>query len=663
MANYAVIIKASLRPDPDDSSAELLSLEVGDIIAPIRSLEKWLKVSFTDKAGVTHLGWVRSEALKEVQAQQFQLYDEPFGQAKAVSGNLTEVRVTLIQWQKVRIQLWDGSLAEGWIDSNQATGFGSQTPTGPSQPQPKAPDEADLSLGPNEIYRAPLLKAEGITDIDAAALAALVNAEAAKLPNGQWNSRSTAGSSSAAGLTQFLSGTWIAHAQKNGTLLNQTARTRGFITGANVVVPGQEAALLDLRFDPELSIVSAAEYGLSNLNALVKAGLVDDQLGDDEKARYIYLAHHEGLQGAKLFLNGTGTYSFSDLAKQVGSSGAQSFVDAAGGDTSKAYHDWLDGYIDRNIQPSKFRKPKTSIPGGEGTTALSQFDGAAIPLAELGPKTDLVKAIQWRLMELGYLDPPADGIFGAVTSWALSEFCGLNGISLRAGFSKNIAQTLLNPTNRFPELVASGTWFDKVIVYMRAKKYFICRHPDCKNIVYLEGVNPDGTLNNDAPNVFNDLRIVFSVDRNGRADPKSAIWEGTTEPGNYWTIHPMSPKGAARIAFNQYKAWVVGTHHPHSENAHEALVQASPVTVYRDLNKDFKRPGDEMETGIFAINQHWGYNAPVGDLGRTSAGCLVGRTKDGHREFMALVKDDPRYKVNNSYKFISAIMPGEEILG
>lgn len=79
-------------------------------------------------------------------------------------------------------------------------------------------------------------------------------------------------------------------------------------------------------------------------------------------------------------------------------------------------------------------------------------------------------------------------------------------------------------------------------------------------------------------------------------------------------------------------------HHAGKPQAHKALVQAEPLSVYRDLNKDFKRPGDLLDTGLFAINQHWGYDAPRGDLGRTGAGCLVGRSKNGHRQFMTLIK-------------------------
>ena len=175
---------------------------------------------------------------------------------------------------------------------------------------------------------------------------------------------------------------------------------------------------------------------------------------------------------------------------------------------------------------------------------------------------------------------------------------------------------------------------------MRRQNWFICRHPDCKNIIYLEGVDPDGSLNDDAPNVFNDLRVVFSIGPDGA--PVVHDWEGTTEPGTFWTFHPMNPLGAARIAFGQYKSWTVGVHHAGQRGAHEALIQAAPIDVYRDLNKDFKREG-RVYTGLFGVNQHWGYDAPKNNLGNTSAGCLVGRTKAGHREFMALIKTDPRY--------------------
>lgn len=676
MNDFILTVRTSLRPDPDDTSPEVASLEINTRVAHLHGLGIWAKVSAAGANGGVLLGWVHADALKEITATPIILFDEPFGQPRNLVGEIIGEKVQLENWKKVRIRLVDGTVADGWIDTQAAAagggaggagqgdggaGQGSGAVTGGRQAGDGGNGGAKLVLGPNEIYRPHLLKAEDITDIDAAAIAALIDAEAGKKPDGQWNANSQAGSSSAAGLTQFLKGTWLTQSCVKNTLLNQLCRARGFVTAANTVAAGQEAQILALRFDPEISIVTAAEYGLANFTALAKANVVEDEVGDDEKARYIYIAHHEGLGGAIGFLNGTKAYTFANLVTQVGDK-AQAYVDAAGGDTTKAYRNWLTEYVDRHIQPSKFRQGSAGVSGGGGSGALAQFSGPPLLLTELSSKPSLAKAIQWRLWELGYLDPPADGFFGPVSSWALSEFCELNGVELGFNFTKDIAGKLLTPSRQLPELAPTNGWFDKVIAYMKARKYFICRHPDCKNIIYLEGVDIDGAVNDDMHNVFNDLRIVFSVDKNGRPQYENSMWEGTTEPGDYWTIHPMNPKGAARIAFNQYKAWVVGVHHPNGPSAHEALVQAEPISVYRDLNKDFQRPGDPIDTGLFAINQHWGYDASKGDLGRTSAGCLVGRTRTGHRQFMSIVKDDPRYKVNRGYRFLTAVMPGEEVL-
>ncbi|MBZ9814748.1 peptidoglycan-binding domain-containing protein [Mesorhizobium sp. CA7] len=657
MAQLMVKSPSKLWPDPDESSPASAELKAGDRVDRLKELGSWSKITCTDQAGQERLGWLPSELLGEVAAAGIELFDEPFGTATCVTGEIVEKGPELPPWRKVMVRIADGTVIRGWIQIDQPTAGDSGTT------EPEAAEEqtdAALTLGANEVYRAALLKAQRITGIDAAALAALIDAEAAKLSSGQWNSNSQADSSSAAGLTQFLEDTWLAHSRTDGMTLNQVCKEKLYLSTANEIVNGKRGDILQLRFDPDLSIISAAEYGSLNLNVLIRQGLVDDDVGDDEKARSIYLAHHEGPAGAQAFLKGTDTYTFSDLRKQVGPVKAQLYVNDAGGDATRAYRNWLNDYMDQRIQPSKFRSAGRIVAAAT-SDSLAQFDRAPIPVAELGGKAGLVKAIQWRLYELGYLDPPADGIFGPVSNWALGEFCDLNEVSLSNGMTKEVAQRLLSPTKPLADIVPTASWFDKVISYMKAQNYFICRHPDCKNIVYLEGVNPDGTLNDDAPNKFNDLRIVFSVAANGHPAFENSIWEGTTEPGKYWTIQPMSPKGAARIAFNQYKSWSVGIHHPTRPSAHEALVQVAPVSVYRDLNQDFKRTGDLLDTGLFAINQHWGYDAPVGDLGRSSAGCLVGRTRDGHRDFMKLVKGDPRYKVNRSYRFVTAVIPGDKV--
>ena len=251
-------------------------------------------------------------------------------------------------------------------------------------------------------------------------------------------------------------------------------------------------------------------------------------------------------------------------------------------------------------------------------------------------------------------------MFGPVSEWALREFCKAKGLAFDMTVTPAIAAALQDNaiTSLFP-LNPTNNLAGKIVSAMQRNKYWICRHPKCFNIVYVEGMNANGTSNDNAPNRFNDLRLLLQVQESGTCKIVGS-WEGTTEPGKHWTDHPMDPKGAARIAFGQYKSWSLGTHHPGRPSAHEALVQVADIVVYRDSQKHFKREGPQF-TGIFAINQHWGYDAPKNDLGTTSAGCLVGRAKDGHREFMKAVKSDPRFKPNKGYRFMTAVFPASEI--
>ena len=180
----------------------------------------------------------------------------------------------------------------------------------------------------------------------------------------------------------------------------------------------------------------------------------------------------------------------------------------------------------------------------------------------------------------------------------------------------------------------------KIIKYMEAQNYQIFRGKDELNIVYVEGMNTDGSLNADKPNHFNDVRMVI-----GFEDRVPAIinrWQATTEPGYHYTDNPMNADGAARIGFGQYRAWQIGIHG--MNEPHEALVQVDYVKVHRDYNRDMMRTGDDVFEGNFGINQHHGYDHPQNDIYTASAGCLVGRTRAGHSQFMEVIKSDRRYQ-------------------
>lgn len=199
-------------------------------------------------------------------------------------------------------------------------------------------------------------------------------------------------------------------------------------------------------------------------------------------------------------------------------------------------------------------------------------------------------------------------------------------------------------------------FLNKIVSYMETKNYQIFRKHNEKNIIYIEGMNVDGTLNKDEPNHFNDLRLVFSW-KNGVI--LNGSWQATTEPGYHYTDNPMNPKGAARIAFGQYRAWQVGIHG--WSDPHESLIQIDNVKVHRDSNRDMIRTGDAIDQGLFGINQHWGYDHPQNDIHTASAGCLVGRTRSGHYAFMELIKSDPRYQNNRDFVFTTTIIDGSKI--
>jgi hypothetical protein len=282
-----------------------------------------------------------------------------------------------------------------------------------------------------------------------------------------------------------------------------------------------------------------------------------------------------------------------------------------------------------------------------------------IPVSQIGGDVQLAKEVQGALAREGYLDPPADGEFGAVSQWALAEFGRRHAAPTADGLTEHLRGLLMNPTKKLPGPKTGNFWVLGVIAYMESQNYWISRHPKSWNIVYVEGMDASGTPNDDRPNWFNDVRLVFQIQEDGGV--VSHAWDATTEPGRHWTEAPMSAKGAARIAFGQHKCWMVGKHLAGKPSGHEALTQQKDVDVYRDLDKNYVRTGDKVDRGIFGINQHWGYDHPVSDIGRASAGCLVGRTRDGHREFMKLLKSDARYRVNNGYLFMTTVIDGTKL--
>lgn len=206
---------------------------------------------------------------------------------------------------------------------------------------------------------------------------------------------------------------------------------------------------------------------------------------------------------------------------------------------------------------------------------------------------------------------------------------------------------------------------ERVLLYMRAKNYLVDTLPGQLNLVYIEGMDIYGNLNADNPDGWNDLRLLIThLDDGTPALVMAHV--ATTEPGRAATLSADARRrgGVARIAFGQYKAWRMG-YHKQAQNGkhHPALVQAAPLPVHRDKDRDGLRTRDTVHVGMFGINQHStrpGYRGE--NVGLWSEGCLVGWLWEQHmEEFIPALRLEPRYLANPGYLFRTTVLAGDEM--
>ncbi|EBK2214639.1 hypothetical protein YE88_23130 [Salmonella enterica subsp. enterica serovar Schwarzengrund] len=222
--------------------------------------------------------------------------------------------------------------------------------------------EGFIVPGKNVIYWNEIIRASERSAIIPQSIAAVIHAEAAKYRGGDWKPTSvckdskkstkenTVYKSSAAGMTQFLNGTWMTETLRDGTYLYEKASEQGLVADRpllnknGVVVKNKKDEIvyekkfqvstdkwknlkeltngryitgitpypvhataeiqqwLNLRFKPEYAIMAAVDYGVANLASLKMAGYNIDGLNDAEKAKLIYLTHHLGLSDAIHFI-------------------------------------------------------------------------------------------------------------------------------------------------------------------------------------------------------------------------------------------------------------------------------------------------------------------------------------------------------------------------
>jgi len=201
---------------------------------------------------------------------------------------------------------------------------------------------------------------------------------------------------------------------------------------------------------------------------------------------------------------------------------------------------------------------------------------------------------------------------------------------------------------------------ERIVVWMQAHNCTVETARKRVNLVYLEGVNPDGTRNNNRIDLWNDIRLILQyVD----GKPK-VVFDciATTEPGIYYDrTHVIGgPQGAALIAPGQQACWQVGIHDAGKSYGHEALVQTgAEVSVYRDFDKSFRRQAGHITTGWYGINQHSTgmADASLSSIQAWSAGCLVVPHMADHKEWMRILKTDERYLADHKFVFPTTVIP------
>lgn len=275
---------------------------------------------------------------------------------------------------------------------------------------PECPNPQRLRLGRNGVYREAILLAAQRLGLIPQAICALIDCEAAKLPEkitltdakglpikdkkGKpafktirelWNPNSGNAQSGAAGLTQFLASTWLDHVLRPGFYIHEQCVANGWVKkvevkkgvtrwafvladGKTTTAPAGHRSdatvqkCLAMRMDPTWSILAAADYGNANLKLLKAKGFKIEALQDMDKAKLMYLMHHEGEGAGPAFINNTlvklrgGTDGLRrKFEAQLGKDGkalAADQLEAAEGDVEVAYRWWLSTYMDKQFANS-----------------------------------------------------------------------------------------------------------------------------------------------------------------------------------------------------------------------------------------------------------------------------------------------------------------------
>lgn len=272
---------------------------------------------------------------------------------------------------------------------------------------PEVDEKNNLRLGVNNIYRAIILKAAKRLNIVPHAICCLLECEASQRiettpaidKNGnallhksgknkekpiirripyEWDAKSFNADSNAAGLTQFLPLTWLYCILQPGFYISdksieqkrqwlaQYSGKRYFVNEngkylkkiSKITNDKNIDECLRMRFDPEWSIMAAADYAQYNYNCL-SSKINLGTLSDGEKIKIMYLMHHEGLMGGLDFI--TNNLNIKKNTWRANVPNPDKWLKKAKYNKNEAYRLFLADYIDQKICFDRFAFDKTKI--------------------------------------------------------------------------------------------------------------------------------------------------------------------------------------------------------------------------------------------------------------------------------------------------------------
>jgi hypothetical protein len=137
-------------------------------------------------------------------------------------------------------------------------------------------------------------------------------------------------------------------------------------------------------------------------------------------------------------------------------------------------------------------------------------------------------------------------------------------------------------------------------------------------------------------NKFNDFVVAVWIDES-TIKQRFLICEATTDPGVYYRNNPINVEGTAVLPEDFYPGlWKLGLH----KGKYPALVQSSPIKVWRDNDKDANIDHKVIsKPGMFGINLHRANEFVTStEVDKWSAGCQVIADPKNFTQIMYLAK-------------------------